>query len=102
MTSASHPRPLPSVVRHSLKNHGKRRQVPLSVIIVSRVSSKLMRAQPAKGTSVYVALRQHMATTSYGWIRMTKNLRGVNAESRDNDYSYYGQRSRSLGGIPCT
>ena len=37
MTSASHPRPLPSVVRDRLKNHGKRRQVPPSVTIVGRI-----------------------------------------------------------------
>ena len=100
-TSASHPRPLPSVIRHRLKTHGKRREVPLSVTIVGRVSSKLTRAQSARGTSVCATVRQPMATTSCGWIRMTGNLRGVNAESRDNDCSYYGQRSRSLSGISC-
>ena len=52
------------------------------------------------GTSVCVTLRQPMAATSCGWIRMTDNLRGVKAESRDNDCSYYRQRLGPLGGIP--
>ena len=33
------------------------------------------------GVSVCVKLRQPMATTSCGWIRMTDDVRGVKAES---------------------
>jgi len=37
-------------------------------------------------------------TTNCGWIHTTENVRGVNAESRDNDCSYYRQRLGPLGG----
>ena len=46
---ASHPKPLPSVVRYRLKAHEKRRQV--SVTIAGLVQSKLTRAQSPMGTS---------------------------------------------------
>ena len=41
-----------------------------------------------------------MATTSCGWIRMSDNLLGVNAESSNNDCSYYRHKLGIFGGIP--
>ena len=92
----SRPTPLPSIVPYRLKNYWKRRQV--SVTIVGRIESKLTRAQSAMGTSVCVTLRQPMTTTSCEWIHTRENLRGVKAESRDNDCSYHRRRSGPLGG----
>ena len=48
--------------------------------IVGLVQPKLTRAQTVIGTSVCVTLRQPMTTTRCGWIRMTDNLRGVEAD----------------------
>ena len=39
-----------------------------------------------------------MAATSCGWILTTENLRCVNAEDRDNEFLWYGQRLGPLAG----